>query len=95
MEKAPNVAVVPARMDWCDMGSWDMLFEKSLRDKKDNYVEGFYYHKDMSESLIVNQSSQPVVVLGVSNLLVVQTPRGTLICRKGRAEEAALLSKKL
>ena len=95
MEKAPNITVVPTRMDWCDMGGWDMLFEKSLRDAKDNYVEGFYYYKDMSKSLIVNQSPLPVVVLGVSNLLVVQTPRGTLICRKGRGEEAALLSKKL
>ncbi len=95
MEKADNVAVIQTRMDWCDMGSWDMLFEKSLRDKKNNYAQGFYYHKEVRDSLIVNHSSQPVVLLGVSDLLVVQTSRGTLICRKGRAEEAALLSRKL
>ena len=95
MEKAANIAVYQTGMDWCDMGSWDMLYEKSLRDKENNYVEGFYYHSQTRDSLIMNQSSLPVVVLGVSGLLVVQTPRGTLICPKGRAEEAALLSKKL
>ncbi len=95
MEKADNIAVCSTRMDWCDMGSWDMLFEKSHKDAQNNHVEGFFYHKEMCDSLIVNQSPQPVVVLGVSNLLVIQTPRGTLICQKGRAEEAALLSKKL
>lgn len=95
MEKTDNIAVCSTRMDWCDMGSWDMLFEKSPRDKGNNYVEGFHTQKEMRDSLIVNQSSRPVVLLGISNLLVVQTPRGTLICRKGRAEEAALLSKRL
>ncbi len=95
MEKTDNIVVCSTGMDWCDMGNWDMLFEKSPKDKENNYAEGFYWLKETRGSLIVNKSSLPVVALGVSNLLVVQTPRGTLICPKGRAEEAALLSKKL
>jgi mannose-1-phosphate guanylyltransferase len=95
MEKAKNIAVCPAGMDWCDMGNWDMLYEKSFRDKQNNCVEGFHTRGDIRDSLLVNQTQRPVIVLGVSGLIVVQTERGTLICRKGRAEEAALLSKKL
>ena len=95
MEKACNVAVLTTRMDWCDMGNWDTLYERSLWDKDGNYADGFFYRKQTRDSLIINQTSLPVIALGVSGLIVVQTPRGTLICPKGRAEEAALMSKKL
>ena len=95
MEKASNIAVCAAKMDWCDMGSWDMLFEKSPQDAASVYAEGFYYHQETQDSLVVNQTSTPLIVLGLSGIVAVQTPRGTLICRKGRSEEAALLAKKL
>ncbi len=95
MEKADNIAVYRTDMDWCDMGSWDMLFEKSLRDPLNNYAEGFYYHQEVRDSLVVNQTSTPLIVLGLDNVIAVQTPRGTLICPKGRSEEAALLFKKI
>ncbi len=95
MEKASNILVCPASMDWCDMGSWDMLLEKSPRDTANVYAEGLYYHQEAEDSLIINQTSTPLIVLGLSGIVAVQTPRGTLICQKGRSEEAALLAKKL
>ena len=95
LEKADNIAVLPTRMDWCDLGSWDALYDHYLIDKNKNYAEGFYYHKESKNSLLINQCSTPLITLGISGLIVVQTPRGTLICRRGRSEEAALLLKKL
>jgi len=95
MEKAPNTALVPTSMDWCDMGNWHMLLEKSPRDTKRVYAEGLYYHHDVQDSLVVNQTNTPLIVLGLSGIIAVQTARGTLICPKDRAEEAALLAKKL
>ena len=95
MEKASNIALVPASMDWCDMGNWHMLLEKSPRDAKQVYAEGLYYHHDVEDSLVVNQTGTPLIVLGMSGIIAVQTERGTLICPKDRAEEAALLAKKL
>ena len=90
-----SVAKVDGMVIFVDGGVPGDIADVMITRKKNNYAEGFYYHKDMSDSLIVNQGAAPVIVLGVSGLLVVQTPRGTLICRKGRAEEAALLSRKL
>jgi mannose-1-phosphate guanylyltransferase len=37
MEKSKNVAVIPARFDWNDLGSWDAL-ESVLDACKDNTV---------------------------------------------------------
>ena len=95
MEKADNIAVVATEMDWCDMGDWDMLHEKSSRDKSGNYSDGLARQKEMSGSLIVNATNSPVIALGVSDLIIVKTKHGTLICPRGRAQEAALLSKSL
>ena len=95
MEKASNVALVPASMDWCDLGSWDTLLDRSPRDRQEVYAEGLYYHQDVKDSLILNRTNLPLVVLGMSGVVAVQTEQGTLVCPKGRSEEAALLAKKL
>lgn len=95
MEKADNIALCRAAMDWCDVGNWDMFYEKSPSDKTGCYIEGLSLHKENRNSLLVNHTELPLITLGISDLIVVQTPRGTLVCRKNRAEEAALLFKKI
>lgn len=95
LEKAGNLAVIRTQMDWCDMGSWDMFHEKALRDKHHNLVHGICHYDQTRKSLIVNHGRTPIIALGVTDLIVVQTQRGTLICKKGFSEEAALLSRRL
>ena len=95
MEKADNIALCRALMDWCDLGDLDMFYEQSPRKKSSNRADGFSYRKDVNGSLIMNQTQQPLVAVGVSGLIIVQTSRGTLICQKGRAQEAALFFKKV
>lgn len=94
-EKADNIAICRTTMDWCDVGNWDMYYSKNPRDKAGNYIHGLSAHLESSGCLLVNHSDTPLITLGVSDLVVVQTPRGTLVCRRGRAEEAALLFKKI
>ncbi|MBI3252021.1 MAG: mannose-1-phosphate guanylyltransferase [Candidatus Omnitrophica bacterium] len=94
MEKADNVAVCQTQMDWCDMGNWDVFFEKSRAAARGAGGGPFYRHGTRN-SFFINHHHKPIVALGVEDLIVVQTRRGTLICKKGRAEEAALLFKKL
>ncbi len=95
LERARNIAVFKTRMDWCDMGNWDMFFDQNQADQKGNHKEGAGVLHGSNGSLLVNQSGAPVIALGVSDLVIVQTARGTLICPRGRAEEAAILFKKI
>ncbi len=97
LEKTHNLLVYTASMDWCDLGSWDMVLERSQKDPQGNFLKGKrMVSKDVGGSLLISENiKRPLVVLGVSNLIVVQNERGTLICRRGRSEEAALLSKKI
>ncbi len=93
LEKTGNMAVVATRMDWCDMGSWDMFLEKGTRDKNRNLIHGKAIHRESSDSLFINYTPMPLVALGVNGFIVVQTERGTLICKRNRSEEAALLAR--
>ena len=92
-EKAKNVCVVETSMDWCDVGNWDMFWAKNPLDPKGNYVDGISYHQQSTRTLLVNHTQVPLVALGLSDVIVVQTERGTLVCPRGRAEEAALFFK--
>ncbi len=94
LEKAKNLVVIKTKMDWCDMGSWDMFHRKGERDRHDNLVRGVCHTDDTHGSLILNHHPTPVITLGVKDLIVIQTKQGTLICKKGLSEEAALLSRR-
>lgn len=94
LEKAKNIALIKAKMDWCDMGSWDMFHEKAGKNNKNLFTLGHSKHAESENTLILNYTPNPVVALGLKNIIVVQTLQGTLVCSRTRSEEAALLFKK-
>lgn len=89
MEKAENIVVVKTAMDWCDMGNWDMFYEKSSRDAMGNLVRGRVAETGCRGSLLYNAAPDPLVVSGLENAIVVRTERGTLVCPRGSSESAA------
>ena len=94
LEKADNIAVQRTAMDWCDMGSWDMLMEKSAKDRHGNVAWGRFCQGSSRDVFVMGRDHRPIVTFGVKNLLIVQTERGLLVCPRGRSEEAALLAKR-
>lgn len=96
LEKADNLALVKTNMDWCDMGSWDMFLEKARGEPSHNFVEGDCPHRESENLLLLNyKKNAPLVAFGVSDLIAIQTDQGTLICKRHRSEEAAVLLKGL
>ena len=95
LEKADNLTLVKTNMDWCDMGSWDMFLEKARRDAQGKFVAGNSPQRDCRNVLLLNyKENAPLIAFGVSDLIAVQTDQGTLICKRHRSEEAAVLLKK-
>jgi mannose-1-phosphate guanylyltransferase len=52
MEKAERVAVVPARLGWSDVGSWDALFDVAAPDTAGNALSGDVVALDSAGCLI-------------------------------------------
>jgi len=86
MEKAKDVLVIPGAFDWSDLGSWDALWEVSEKDENGNVVRGEYIGVDATNSLI-HSTGKLVALVGVKDLLVVETNDALLICRRGRSQD--------
>ena len=86
MEKAKNVLVVPGAFDWSDLGSWDALWEVSEKDENGNVVRGEFIAIDAADSLI-QSAGKLVALVGVKDLLVVETKDVLLVCRRGRSQD--------
>jgi mannose-1-phosphate guanylyltransferase len=86
MEKAEDVLVVPGDFGWSDLGSWDALWEVSEKDENGNAVRGEFIGIDAGDSL-VHSPGKLVALVGVRDLLVVETDDALLICRRGRSQD--------
>jgi mannose-1-phosphate guanylyltransferase len=87
MEKADNVYLLPGDFGWSDLGSWDTLWEISAKDGAGNAVigGGTVLAEDASGSLIYS-SRKLVALVGIKDLIVVDTKDALLICRRGQSQ---------
>lgn len=82
-ERSHNLAVVPASFDWMDVGSFKDLHEANESDVKGNFFKGnAIYDIELENAYIHNEEDKPVVVIGLDNVVVVNTPNGILVSRK-------------
>jgi mannose-1-phosphate guanylyltransferase len=93
LERARRVAVVRTRFAWSDVGSWAAL-EGLWRDGRPNAVRGRTVAID-SRGCVVDSPTRLVALLGVENLVVVDTPDALLVCQKARAQDVRLMVEEL
>jgi len=86
MEKADNVAVVPADMGWSDVGTWSALHELCPADASGNVILGRALDVDSRDSLIFTQD-RLVATIGLKDMIVVDTADATLVCPRERVQE--------
>lgn len=86
MEKAGDVLVLPGDFGWSDLGSWDALWEESPKDENGNAVRGRFIGIDAGDSLVYSPEKL-VAIVGVRDILVVETKDALLICRRGRSQD--------
>ncbi len=85
MEKTVDAAVVPADIGWNDVGSWSALWEVQPKDDKGNAQRGDVYLDGVTNSL-VRAESRIVAVVGVDNLVVVETEDAVLVTSKDQVQ---------
>jgi mannose-1-phosphate guanylyltransferase/mannose-6-phosphate isomerase len=85
MEKTRDAAVVPADIGWNDVGSWSALWEVQPKDGNGNTQRGDVYLDGVTNSL-VRAESRIVAVIGVDNLVVVETQDAVLVTHKDQVQ---------
>lgn len=85
MEKARNVALVPARFRWSDVGSWPAAIEFQKADGAGNVVQGNAILLDVHNSAFFG-GKRLIAASGVSDLIVVDEADALLICHRDHAQ---------
>lgn len=86
MEKHPDVAVVRAKFDWNDIGSWSAVGDLTQADSDGNRISGDAITVDTKDCYIQSES-RVVAAVGVRDLVVVDTPDALLVTKKDRVQD--------
>ena len=81
------MAVVPVDCGWSDVGSWQASWELAERDEHDNAVRGDAVLADASGNVVVAPPGKVVALIGVHDLVVVDTPDALLVVPRERAQD--------
>jgi mannose-1-phosphate guanylyltransferase len=88
LERSHCVLAVPGEFRWSDLGSWNSLGEH-LAELDGNRVAGRkpVATLDARDNIVWNTTDRAVALLGVQDLIVVETDDALLVCAKDRAQE--------
>jgi mannose-1-phosphate guanylyltransferase/mannose-6-phosphate isomerase len=96
MEKARNIAVVPLRSAWSDLGSWDNVYENMKKDGAANALQAENVQMvDTAGCLIWSETDRHIATIGLEDCLIVDTPDALLITRKGQSQDVKHVTKGL
>ena len=85
MEHTRHAVVVPASIGWSDVGSWSALHEVQDKDDAGNVVRGDVYLDNVQNSL-VRAEGRIVALVGVQDLVVVETADAVLVAHKDQVQ---------
>lgn len=96
IEKVPDLLVVPASFDWMDLGSFGDLHRAVGTNEQGNYTgSGNVELEGVENSYIDNHEEKPLAVIGLDNVVVVNTPDGILVARKDLGQKVGELAKRI
>ena len=79
-----------------DVGSFNDLHNAVPRDEDGNYFSGeAVYPIDVENIYVRNEENKPIAVIGLDNIVVVNTPHGILVARKDVSHRTGEVAKKL
>ncbi len=86
LEVARNVVTLEASFDWDDLGSWGAWARRQPQDARGNVTWGDAVPVDCDRCVVVGDGC-PAAPLGLSDMVVVATRQGTLVCRRQDTEQ--------
>lgn len=94
MEKTTRATLVPLDAGWSDVGAWSSIWDISAKDQQQNAVYGDACLADSSGCLI-HAPEKLVAMVGVDDLVVVDTKDALMIAPRERVQEVKGVVQKL
>ena len=90
MEKCPgspfDIRMVALDAGWNDLGAWEAVWQVAPKDAQGNAAVGDAIVKD-SHNTLVHATSRLVSVVGLTDVIVVETPDAVLVADRERSQE--------
>lgn len=86
MEKSELVKVVPADIDWSDLGSFDALYDYLPKTEMGNSINPNHFNIESKNNLILGDK-RLISTIDIENLLIVDSPDALLICNRNASQK--------
>ena len=98
MEQCPgsafDIRMVALAAGWNDLGAWEAVWQVAPKDAQGNASVGDTIVKD-SHNTLVHATSRLVSVVGLDDVVVVETPDAVLVTRRERSQDVKLIVNQL
>ena len=94
MEKSKKLCLVPADCGWSDIGSWGALMGLHKKDKSVNVLKGKCLNLGSKNTFVWGQR-RPIAVVGLKNIVVVDTKNGILVAAKDKCQDVKKIVERL
>ena len=81
-----DIRMVPLAAGWSDLGAWDAVWQVSAKDADGNASVGDALLFD-NQNTLVHATSRLVGVVGLNNVVVVETPDAVLVADRSRSQD--------
>lgn len=82
----PTGVVIPLAAGWSDVGAWDSLWHALPKNAEGNVLQGDVLLNDCVDTLAMS-SGRLIACIGVSDLVVVETPDAVLVAHKSKTQD--------
>ena len=94
MEKTEHACVVPMSAGWSDVGCWSSIWDVHDKDENGNVLKGDVMVED-SRNCLVHGNGKLVTILGLDNIVVVETKDAIMIAHKDKVQNVKKLVQRL
>ncbi len=95
VEKARQRAVMPASVEWSDLGNWEALYQILLaKSDTSNIVVGQHQGINSENSLIIGRHKL-IATVGIKDAVIIETDEAILICQRDAVQDVKKLVEKL
>jgi mannose-1-phosphate guanylyltransferase/mannose-6-phosphate isomerase len=84
-ERTDKIALAPLDVDWSDVGSWTAMYGISKSNPQGNVFQGDVIAVETTNSM-VRSTSRLVTVVGMKDVIVIDTPDALLVTRVGHCQ---------
>src|SRR3989344_3989118 len=96
LEKGPQMLLLPARLGWRDIGSWQSVHEVMEENGDGVATKGKAITIDAKDVLVFNEDEGKLVtVVGLEDVAVINTPDAVLVIKKSRDQDVKKLVEKM